>query len=683
MPTLNTLRTRGALILTIFIGVALLAFLLQDLTSASSVFQSKRNRVGSIAGNNIDYMEFINASDNLEGVVRTMYGGTSLDAAQTDQVREMVWEQYMRRYSYEPGYRKLGLSVGEAEELDMVRGRYVSPVMTSFFASPETGLVDREALAGFISSIDMDPTGNMVALWDYLTSEMDGERVMSKYVALVNQGAYVNDLEVARGVASANNAYNGSYAMLPYSGIADSLVKVTSSEVRKYYREHKANFRQTASRSVEYVTFELAPSEEDYAAAAEHIATVASEFAAAEDAMQYASLNSQERTDPMYYTEAQLSGDRLAIAFGDRRDEMAGPTLAGNIYTIERVASRRTSPDSVGARHLLLPATTSATLVDSLVGAIKGGADIFALAPTYSMDQMVDLGRFVPEMMVEPFANAVIAARVGDVFSIDTQYGTHVVQVTYRGVPVNKVQIASVIYNVEPSAATEQAAYTKARDFLTAAAGSKEKYDEAVASTAAVSRVATIGERDRNVSGLANSRELVRWSFNTKPGTVSPIMEIDGDYLVAVLTEAREAGIADIRDVAPTIAERLRTDKKAAMLIEQAAGKSVAEVAAMEGATTGEVTALRTNAFYDQALGMEPAAIGAFEALAAGAESKPIEGYGGVFVVSVSSVDVTEEATDASERVRLEATTEGTVPQRMVQALTDGSDVKDYRAKFF
>jgi peptidyl-prolyl cis-trans isomerase D len=643
--------------------------------------------VGSIDGNNVDYMEFVNTSDNLEAVVRTMYGRASLDAAQTDQVRDMAWEQFIRRYSYQPGFDKLGIVAGEAEQIDMVKGDYVSPVIASIFSSPQTGLLDREALAGFVSSIDTDPSGSMAALWDYVQEEMVSERTVAKYVALVSRGAFVNDLEVARGTTSANNVYNGSYATLPYSSIADSLVEVTSSEVRKYYRTHKNNFRQTASRSIEYVTFEVAPSEEDYAAAAEHIAGVATEFGAAENPMQYASLNSQERTDPLYYTENQLSGDRLAIAFGERRDEMAGPTLTGDIYTLSRVADRRISPDSVGARHILLPPTATATQVDSLVRAIRDGADIFALASLYSMDQMVDLGRFVPEMATvsfgEDFTEALSTARANDVFSVDTQYGKHVVQMTYRGTPVGKVQIADVTYNVEPSAATEQAAYTKARDFLAAAAGSKEKFDEAVTSTGAGRRVATIGAGDREVMGLTDSRELIRWSFNTKPGTVSTIMDIDGDYVVAVLTEAKEAGIADVRDVAQTIAQRLRTDKKAAMLAEQAAGKSVAEVAAMEGATTGEVTALRTNAFFEPTLGMEPAVIGVFDGLAVGETSKPIEGYTGVYVVSVASVDNTAEVADADERVRLEAGIEGTLTQRLMQALIDGSDIKDYRAKFF
>ena len=684
MATLNTLRTKGALVVTIVIGVALIAFLLQDLTSASSVFQSRKNRVGSIDGNNIDYMEFVAENERLEGVIQAMYGRSSLNAAEIDQVYNMTWDQYIRRFAYEPGYRKLGIEAGEAEQIDMVKGTYMSPVIQSMFASPATGMVDPMMLAQFIATLDSDASGMMPALWDYAKEEMVSERSMSKYVALATGGAFVNDLEVAKGVAAANRIYNGRFAMVPFSSIADSLVEVSSDEVRAWFKKNKEQYRQGAARDIEYVSWAVAPSEADFAAAADHVNGLAEEFAAAEDPMQYASLNSQDRTDPLYYTESQLTGEQRDIAFGDKRGEMAGPTLNGTVYTLSRVAGERMLPDSVGARHILLPA--GSTSADSLVSAIRGGADIFALAPMYSIDQMVDLGRFPPERMVEPFAEATIAARANDVFSVDTQYGTHVVQMTYKGAPVLKAQIATVVYNVEPSAATEQAAYGQARDFLAAAAGSKEKFDAAVASSGVSPRVATVNSGERQVMGLNDSRELVRWSFNAKPGVVSTIMEMDGNYVVAVVTGAREAGIADVRDVATGIFQRLRNEKKAAMLSAQMAGKSVDEVAAMTGATSGDVADLRTNVFYDAALGVEPAAIGVFGGLAAGAVSKPVTGYSGVYVVSVSSVDNAgeeEAVTEASERVRIEAEAESTIPQRLLQALNDGSDIKDYRARFF
>jgi hypothetical protein len=80
---------------------------------------------------------------------------------------------------------------------------------------------------------------------------------------------------------------------------------------------------------------------------------------------------------------------------------------------------------------------------------------------------------------------------------------------------------------------------------------------------------------------------------------------------------------------------------------------------------------------------MEPAVIGAFDGLAVGSISKPIEGYSGMYLVSVSSVETTEDATDESERVRLDAYAEGSIAQRLTQALSESSDIKDYRAKFF
>lgn len=681
MATLNTLRTRGALILTIAIGVALIAFLLQDLMGANSVFQSRKNRVASIEGNSIDYVEFLNESDRLEGVIQTMYGRNSLNAAEVDQVRATLWESYLRRYSYEPGYRKLGIAVGEAEQIDMVNGRYTSPVIAGMFSDPQTGQVDKAALAGFVGSLDQDDTGRMPALWNYAKDEMVGERSLSKFMALVQAGVFVNDLEVKRGVAAANNTYNGRFAMVPFSNIADSTVTVSSSEIRAFYNAHKNSFKQNASREVEYVAFEVTPSEADYADAAAHAAKMAEEFAAAGDPMQYASLNSQERTVGVYRSESQLSGDELAVAFGEMRGQMAGPTLTGNVYTISRLAGERMMPDSVGARHILLPLKSPAA--DSLVGAIRGGADIFALAPKYSVDQMVDLGRFAPEMMVEPFRNAVVDAAAGSVFKVDTQYGTHVVQMTYRGVPVRKALVATVTYNVEPSEATEQAAYNKARDFLTEAGGSKEKFDAAVTSTSANRRVASIASGDRDVNGLEDSRELVRWSFNSKVGSVSPIFEIDRNYVVAVLADAKEAGIAPVEQASATIAQMLRNDKKAAALSAQMAGKSIDEIGAMAGAKSGDVVGLKTNGFYDQNLGVEPSVFGAIESLAAGATSKPVKGYAGVYVVSIASVDTAADATDASERVRLEANSTGMLPQRLMSALLDRTDVEDYRAKFF
>ncbi len=681
MATLNTMRTKGALFLSIFIGVALIAFLLGDLSTAGGIFQARKMRVASIDGNNIDYAEYADRLELTSNVIEARYGLSTLTAEQSRMVDAVVWNSYINRLVHEPGYRKLGLAVGEAEQVDMVSGRYLSPVLVGMFGDPATGMVNREALAGFVGSLGLDGTGRMAAMWDFTKEEMVTERTRSKFVALVLHGLFVNDLEVARGVAMANNSYSGSWAQVPFSAVADSLVEISGAEVRKYYGEHKDNFKRTASRDVEYVLFDVAPSPEDYAEAAAHIETLGAEFAASDEPMEFARVNSQDRAYEGFYREDQLDPEFAAIAFGDRQGQMFGPTLNGDTYIMARVSERRMMPDSVGARQITLPLGSPAT--DSIVRAVRGGGSIVELARVYSLEgDIVDLGVFSPDQMFDNIRDNLIAARVGEVFTFDSQYNTHVVEMTYKSPAVQKAQIATIAYDVVPSAETEYAVYIAASDFVSAAAGSRENFDAAVQAQGLSKRVANIGQDEREIDGLAGSHSVVNWAFNSKPGAVSQIYDIDGgDHVVAVVTEAKEAGYAPVEDVSVAIAARLRREKKTEMLSGRIAGKSIAEVGAMEGAKSGQFVDLKGNALYEASLGVEPAVIGALPYVSG--VSKPVQGYAGVFLVGVDSTSGSVDVTEDSERVRLEASAETSLPERISTALDGQIEIVDNRVKFF
>lgn len=56
MATLNTLRTKGGVILAVVIGISLLAFLLGDIASSGgSLLNSSKMNVGEINGQSISY----------------------------------------------------------------------------------------------------------------------------------------------------------------------------------------------------------------------------------------------------------------------------------------------------------------------------------------------------------------------------------------------------------------------------------------------------------------------------------------------------------------------------------------------------------------------------------------------------------------------------------------------------
>lgn len=125
-----------------------------------------------------------------------------------------------------------------------------------------------------------------------------------------------------------------------------------------------------------------------------------------------------------------------------------------------------------------------------------------------------------------------------------------------------KVQLATITYRIEPSETTQQAIYANASKFIAEAHDSYENFDKAVAANSLSKRVARIRNTDRNLNGIDNSREIVRWAFNGEKGDVSAIMDIDGNYIVAAITGVTTDGVAPVESVSKQIADILRLRKK-------------------------------------------------------------------------------------------------------------------------
>ena len=513
------------------------------------------------------------------------------------------------------------------------------------------------------------------------------QRYLSKYITLVAKGMYVTDLEVEQGVANSDITSAISYIVKDYSQVADSTIDISQAEVKKYYDAHKNIFRQTASRDIEYVLFDVLPSDSDYVDAEKHINEIAAEFAVSETPLQYATLNSQNPTEKRYFTEDQLPAELAAFAFGANSNGMYGPTKEGDMYTMARVADSKMLPDSVGARHILIGADQKAT-ADSILNALKGGASFAELSATYSQDPGAkakdgDLGVFQPEQMVPEFSEAVLETNKGDYFTVQTQFGIHVGQVTYKSEPKKKVQLATITYKIEPSETTQQTIYANASKFISEAAGSYENFEKAATDNSLSKRVVRIKNTDRNVSGINNSREIVRWAYNGNKGDVSAIMEVDGNYVIAAITGVSEDGIAPLETVSPQIVSILREQKKGEILAQEMTGSSLAEVASKLDLEVKEAANIDFNSFYIESVGVEPKLIGAVTGAKENTLSKPVAGQKGVFLFDVTSRAKVDNVTPESEKVRLEASAQAYIMERVNQALTEQSKITDNRVKFF
>lgn len=683
MPSLNTLRTKGGVIVTIVIFIALIAFLVGDI---SGLFNPNKLKVGEINGKDIDYSEFLSESDYMGTIYKMMRGTDAVSAQDQETIYNSAWEQLTMKYSYQPGFERMGLTIGNAEQVDMLSGVNLSPVITSTFVNPNTGMYDADMMKMFLQQVGINPANE--AIWNYIKSQMYNNRITSKYMALVANGMFVTDLEAEESVGILSKRYDAKVVTQNYTSIADSLVTIPAAEIKNYYNRHKESFKRTESRDMEYVVFDVVPSQEDYAKAKEEVDRLAEEFAVTITPMQYATLNSQGRPDTRFYKESELNAELAEIAFGRNSGTVYGPALSGDTYTISRLVETRMMPDSIGAKHILLRANEK-ELADSLVRVIRGGSDFATLALEYSEDQSVvtnsgDLGRFNPDEMIPEFSNGALSHKTGDVFTVETPYGLHVVQLTFRSPDVRKAQIATITYKVDPSDVTMQTAYQRATGLITNAGGTVAGFREAASQEALPRRNVHLSNTDRSVSGFENSKELVRWVFNGKEGEVSNIIELDGDYVVAAITKVNKSGYPSVEEVTPQIRTVLVKEAKAKMIADKMKGESLQAIASNIGSEIQTAADIDPNSFYAAPVGMDLRFIGAVTAVESGRLSKPVTGNMGVHVFEVTEVKLgPDDVNIEDEKLKIESMNNYYLTERTFQALTQESNVQDMRVRYF
>ncbi|MBQ5609705.1 MAG: SurA N-terminal domain-containing protein [Rikenellaceae bacterium] len=688
MAGLNTLRTKGGLFLTIFIGLALLLFIV-SLAFENGGMGQQDPKVAEINGEKITYTNYQDTFDAVQNNLSAMSGQDYSSSEAQDAVHNMTWQQLLNKYAIEPGFNKMGINVSDAERIELISGQYVSPIIVSAFTNPQTGMFSPEEVVNFLNAAAADQQYGplMMQRYEMLVNDALVQRSMEKYVGLVSKGVFVNDLEVAAGVTAANKAFSGRWVGQSYAQVADSLVKVEKADIEKFYNEHKKMFKQTPSRSVSYVVFEVEPTENDRLAAANEVEKMTAEFAATDEPMIYAKSKSRQTVDEAYYSREALSTEMAAIAFGKDRSQVYGPVLENDVYHISRVTDVRSMPDSVGVSYIVL--AQNAAKADSLMAAAKGGANFAAMAMEFSEDRATaelggELGVLPYSSYPEEFRAEIDKASKGSFFKVDMGQVVYVVRVDRKDAPVMKAQVATITYPVMASPATEKEVHSVASQFSVAAQGSIEKFNAAASEFAMVPRVARITNNDRQMAGMGNdSRSIVRWAFDAKVGEVSEIYTVDRDYVVAIVTEQRDEQFATMQQVYNEIYPMVLNEKKFDYLKSQLAGKSIEEAAAALDVEVGSFENVTANGFYIDGIGIAPRTIGAIANAAEGEVSKPINDMTGAYIIVVDQTVEAENQTADKERVRQQAMVEAQAAQRMNQALYEGSKIEDLRVKFF
>ncbi|MFP4366133.1 MAG: peptidylprolyl isomerase, partial [Bacteroidales bacterium] len=414
MATLEKIRNRAGVLVAVVIGLALFAFILGDiLGSGPSLFTDSQFEIAEIAGKSVPYQSFQERVDEISEIYMLNTGESALDSETHESILEQAWQQLLREIILGQEYDRLGIDVSPEEMFDMVQGSNVHPYVRQLFTDPSTGTFSQSAVVQFLRSMSQDPSGQQRDYWLYVEKEIAQERKQTKYNNLIRKGLYVTPLEANAGWEENNKSVNFDFIVQRYDAVDDSLVEVSSAEIRRYYRQNKENYKQTASRDIEYVTFDITPSEEDDRLAQEWIEEIEDEFAEVDELRQFINLNSDIPYDERNYNYEELPESIADFMFDASPGDIYGPYFEENSYRLSRLAAINFMPDSVRAKHILIQPgendyQEAESLADSLLGALQAGEDFETVAMQYSDDTGSrfdggNLGWFSEGMMVPEF----------------------------------------------------------------------------------------------------------------------------------------------------------------------------------------------------------------------------------------------------------------------------------------
>ena len=675
MASLNTLRTKFGIVLSIVIAGALLAFILSLKTEMG--FSGNDPRVGVINGKKINYSEYYNQYEQ----IKAQSGAQESDEQQSAMLANAAWQALIGKYVLEPGFDKMGLRVTEPERLSMVSGQHPSQAF----------VVDSHQFPAFHGNRAVSIPGVVAVAaqaqqaWAQLNEQARMEREIAKYLGLIKGGVYVNALEVANGVNAANNTYSGKWAGKKYSAVPDSLIQVKSGDIKAYYNSHKDMFKQTPSRTLSYVVFEVTPTDDDMLALEKSVAEVGAQFAATEELKSFVRANRNGKIADTYVSAAQLSEDEAKALLAG---ETYGPVLKNNQWTMARVLDSKMVPDTLGIRHIVLPYTQEA-LADSLLTVIKGGADFAQLASQYSVYEATaanggEVGVVPFSAFTGEFVAALANAKRGDVVKVASGDAIQLMQVYRADKPSKHMQVATITYPVEASAATRRNAHNLAGTFSVNAKGSVEAFNNAASEAAVTPRVASLAQGERTIRGLEDSREVARWAYGAETGDLSEIFTVGNDYVVATLTEIDDNEYTPIDKVAAQVRAQVLRDKKYDYITKQIAGTTLDEQAASLGSEVADFDGVTFGAFYVNGPGVEPRLVGAIASTTEkGVLSAPVKGMSGVYVFQVDDIQTSDKQTAEGERVRAQAMAESMAQQFSVQAIQQMANIQDLRGEYF
>ena len=713
MQIIQGIRDKGAAIVIVVIALSLIGFILMDAKQGTSkMFSSSSNSIGKVNGSSIELAEFNKRVKQTEEEEEQRTGNKTT-AAGSAAARERMWNQIVAEKIFYAEAAKLGIDF-TAKELSAILSSndQSNPLMKEQgMTDPATGKLDPTKLREALSTIKKAKGEQFEMINSRLIDPTKLTSVSTKYFALLNAGAYYPTWMEEKDKKENKSFANISYVAIPYNIISDSTIKVSDEEVDKYVEKHKDLFKQEEGRIISYVAFSQLPSADDSARTKEAVMALKSGFETEPNIKNFVARNTSAIDfDSNYIPKSKTNSNSIDSITKLPAGSVFGPYVDRGSYVLAKVMGTKSFPDSLKARHILIPVNDPKTgqpimedsvakkKADSILAAIRSGADFVAMAKQFGTDGTKDAGGDLgffgySAPMVEEFNLALFGKPVGTKEVIRTRFGYHVIELTAEKGSSPAYKIAYMAKEIIASEAT----INKASLDATKLSAEKDltKFN-AYLQKSGIPKITVpdlVKENDASIGQLQEARQLVRWAFEAKKGDISDPYSIGEQFVVGIVDKINKEGVQDAQTARKMAEPAIREEKKADIILKKLGNAPSLETAA--AAYGKEVLIAGADSSITYAAKMianispvpEPKLIGAcFNKENQNKASTPIVGKTGVYLIKVNSIgtkadDTPEQA--AQKRSQQTEQLRNETVGNWFEGLKKQATIKDNRSKFY
>jgi peptidyl-prolyl cis-trans isomerase D len=705
MAIIGKIRKHSGLVILV-VGIAIAAFVIGD-------FGKKRVRgtddIGVVNGENIPYIEFnTKVEKNLEAQKENA-GKEKISDQETYQVRQSTWTTTVKEILMGNEYEELGLTVSPEELFDQVQGRQPHRFILQYFKDPATGQYNPAMVLNYLKNLEkMEPKAK--GQWLSFEKAIKEDRQETKFNNLVIKGYYTPKAFLKKEYINQSKALKVLSVSGDIATIDDKAVKLTDADFQKFYDKNKPYFFMDESyRDIDYVVFEVKPSDVDRKKTATDVATLFKDFQASADVMNFTTANSDSKLDTVYSKKGKFPSELDTLFFAAKPGTIFPPFEFNNTWYMAKLLDMQERPDSMKGSQILLAFAGTGNenikrtkdeakkKIDSLMTALKKNPAMFAeAAKKYSdyptaKDDGGDL-KWFPDgnPNFDPFFKAGMELKPNEMKVVETRIGYSLFLLTEKSAPVKKVKVAVLTRAIEPSNQTFQDTYMRASTF----AGQNKNpqaFEKAATDKGLQKRSApNIREMDSYVMGLSSAREMVRWAFaeSTKVGEVSPVFDLSGKYAIAVLKGITPKGQQSMESVKARIEPSVKNMKKVDLLVEKMKQLSTTtkDIATLAGQLNAKIdTTMITLAGYGRSnIGRENELVGKLFSMKKGELQGPLTGnFSAYFVVITDMIEAPAKEDFSYEKNQMEQSFSQRAAGSIYSALEKSAKITDNRLRFY